>query len=100
MRIVQVLPRHPSEYDKKSQRIDLDLLRDVSAAVTLTYGQPPVSDLPEAVAEEYFAVQNSRGRLSSTYTIGSFLRRSIVRIVEQTFPRLHRTRDDIEWLLL
>jgi glycosyltransferase involved in cell wall biosynthesis len=100
MRIVQILPTRPSEYEKKSQRIDLALLRDVSAAVTLTYGQPPVSDLPEAVAEEYFAVHDSRRRLSSTYTIGSFYRRPIVRVVEQAVPRLHRTRPDIEWLLL
>lgn len=107
MRIVQTLPAHPSEYEKKAQRIDFELLRDVSAAVTLIYGQPPVSDLPEAVAEEYFnggprpsAVPDSRGRLSSTHTIGSFYRRSIVRIVEQAVPRLHRTREDIEWLLL
>ncbi|HEY8130759.1 MAG TPA: glycosyltransferase [Thermoanaerobaculia bacterium] len=99
MRIVQSLPAHPSEYDKKAARIDFDLLRDVAARVTLTYGQPPVSELPEAVAEEYFDVHASRGR-SSPYTIGSFYRRSIVRIVEQTVPRLHRTRDDIEWLLL
>jgi glycosyltransferase involved in cell wall biosynthesis len=107
MRIVQILPTRPSEYEKKSQRIDLDLLRDVSAAVTLTYGQPPVSDLPEAVAEEYFgggqrpsAVDSSRGRLSSTFTIASFYRRPIIRVVEQAVPRLHRTREDIEWLLL
>jgi len=56
MRIVQTLPAHPSEYDKKVARIDFDLLQDLSTQVTLTYGQPPVSELPEAVAEEYFEV--------------------------------------------
>jgi len=107
MRIVQTLPARPSEYEKKSQRIDFDLLRDVSAAVTLIYGQPPVSDLPEAVAEEYFLSGAPRPSAAAAAgggpppkRIGSFYRRSIARIVEQTVPRLHRTRDDIEWLLL
>jgi len=59
MRIVQTLPTHPSEYDKKAARIDFDLLREVSTQVTLTYGQPPVSELPAAVAEEYFEVGRS-----------------------------------------
>ena len=74
--------------------------------MTLTYGQPPVSDLPEAVAEEYFgggprpSAAAAEGGGPPPKRIGSFLRRSIVRIVEQTIPRLHRTRDDIEWLLL
>ena len=56
MRIVQTLPAHPSEYDKKAARIDFDPLQDQSTQITLTYGQPPVSELPEAVAEEYFEV--------------------------------------------
>jgi glycosyltransferase involved in cell wall biosynthesis len=114
VRILQVLPARPSEYDKKSQRIDYELLRhdyDVSlvqavhAEVVLAYGRPPVSELPEAVEESYFrggqppsAVLHSGGPLSST--IGSFRRKSIVSIVEQTMARIHRTRDDIEWLLL
>lgn len=55
--------------------------------------------LPEAVVQAWFAatspsITNGRRR------IGSFLRPSIKAIVEQTLPRLHRTRDDIEWLLL
>ncbi len=78
-------------------------LTQKKADLTLKY---PL-DLPEVVAEDFFgggqpitAVRDSGGPLSSTKRIGSFLRRSIVPIVEQTVPRLHRTRDDIEWLSL
>jgi glycosyltransferase involved in cell wall biosynthesis len=113
MRILQLLPARPSEYEKKSQRIDFELLRGdhevfvgerVSADATLTYGRPPVSELPEAVEEAFFCVvagfsppRRPEGR---RYTIASFRRRAIMPIVEQTMIRLHRTRDDIDWLLL
>jgi len=116
VRILQVLPAHPSEYDRKSQRIDYELLRhdyDVSldrsvhAEVVLAYGRPPVSELPEAVDESYFA---SGGQailpvrtdkiVCPPHIIATFRRKSIVSIVEQTMARLHRTRDDIDWLLL
>ena len=112
MRILQVLPAHPTEYDKKSQRIDFGLLRpdyEVSlgeggpADVVLAYGHPPVSELPEAVEESYFRDPSpgaSRRPLPrERFTIASFRRPSILSIVEQTMARLHRTRDDIDWLL-
>src|SRR5579885_3117470 len=53
MRIQQVLPARPTEYQKKCQRIDLALLREaaLTGEVTLIYGKPPVSDLPEAVED-------------------------------------------------
>ena len=113
MRILQVLPAHPSEYDMKSQRIDYELLKhdydvslggDVHADVVLAYGRPPVSELPEAVEESYFRDPSpaaSRHPLPrERVVIASFRRRSIVSIVEQTMARIHRTRDDIDWLLL
>jgi len=123
VRILQVLPASPSEYDKKSQRIDYQLLRhdyDVSldravhAEVVLAYGRPPVSELPEAVEESYFrggqAILPVRTDkivcpphdkiVCPPHTVASFRRKSIVSIVEQTMARIHRTRDDIEWLLL
>lgn len=57
----------------------------------------PLDNLPEAVEEVWFAGR----RLPSaevSRTIGSLSRRSLEKIVEQTVPRLHRTREDIEWL--
>jgi glycosyltransferase involved in cell wall biosynthesis len=107
VRILQVLPARPSEYQKKSQRIDFQLLRPehdvrlgehVSADVTLVYGRPPVSDLPEAVEERYWNSHVEAG--FSPHTIASFRRRSTISFVEQTMHRLHRTREDIEWLLV
>ena len=113
MRILQVLPIPSSEYDKKSQRIDYELLRydydvslggNVDADVVLAYGRPPVSDLPEAVEESYWDASGAAGFSppgrrpeGRRYTIGSFRHFSTV---EQTMARLHRFRDDIDWLLL
>lgn len=59
--------------------------------------------LPEAVAEEWFgpsAPDEGAGRGADRKIIASFRRASVAEIVEQTMMRLHRTRDDIEWLLL
>jgi len=104
VRIIQVLPPHPSEYDRKCQRIDYGLLQqqDFAAGVTLIYGKPPVSELPEAV--EHFGaaafsppIRRSEGR---RYTIGSFRRKPIIPLIEQTMARIHRTREDIDWLLV
>src|SRR5947209_7568809 len=115
VRILQVLSARPSQYEKKSQRIDFELLRPdhevlvgerLSADATLIYGRPPVSELPEAVELAYFgggqAILPVRTDkiVCLPHTIASFRRRAIMPIVEQTVPRLHRTRDDIEWLLL
>ena len=100
MRISQLLGRNPSEYEKKSQRIDFELLRGehefvtASPDITLNYAK---LDLPEAVEEAYFgAAAASPGR----HTIGSFNRPSIRSIIERTMPRIHRTRDDVDWLLV
>ena len=112
MVILQVLPPHPSEYERKSQRIDFELLRRnhdvragerVNADVTLIYGRPPVSELPEAVEERWFNVATGFSpshRAEARRHIASYRRRSIIPIVEQTMARIHRTREDIEWLLL
>ena len=115
MRILQLLPPHPSEYETKVQRIDFQLLRSdhdvsvgerVNADVTLVYGRPPVSELPEAVEDRWWSVAprpsaaTAGGGGPTKKKIASFRRRSIIPIVEQTMARLHRTRDDIDWLLL
>ena len=115
MRILQVLPPHPSQYETKVQRIDFQLLggdhdvfvgERVTADVTLVYGRPPVSELPEAVEEKWWSggqailpVRTDK-IVCPPFSIASFRRRSIIPIVEQTMARLHGTRDDIDWLLL
>lgn len=92
-----------------------------SADVAHVYGPPsrvgdvvvsPLTNLPEAVGAEFFSVgagplagtRPAEGPASTLNTrpkrIGTFLRRSVRKIIEQTIPRLHRTRDDIEWFLL
>ncbi|HEY6843199.1 MAG TPA: glycosyltransferase [Thermoanaerobaculia bacterium] len=105
MHIEQVLPPRPTEYQKKCRRIDLELLKNapLTVDVTLIYGKPPVSELPEAV-ERYdgaagFSPADRRPE-GRRYTIASFRRRSILPLVEQTMARIHRTREDIDWLLL
>jgi glycosyltransferase involved in cell wall biosynthesis len=102
MRISQVLRRRASEYEKKSQRIDFDLLRGeheivtANADITLNYAN---LDLPEAVEVGYFAAGTDKS-VCPTLTIGSFNRRKVRATIERTIPRVHRTREDVEWLLL
>ncbi len=117
MRIFHVVLPGASEYERKSQRIDFEALRvehqivvvddpqkAASADVAQIYGPPSwPANLPEAVPAEFFGAPvpaRSAGEVARRYTIGSFLRQSIIPIVERTIPRLHRTREDIEWLLL
>ena len=70
-------------------------------------------DVPEAVEEMYFMPSECGGlpppsqsgaeaphSKGAPLRIASFRRASIASIVEQTVHRLHRSRDDIEWLLL
>jgi hypothetical protein len=106
MRISQVLRRGASEYEKKSQRIDFDLLRGeheivtANADITLNYAN---LDLPEAVEnfmEPRLQPGNPPAKAGAPYTLGSFNRRGVRKIIEATVPRIHRTREDVEWLLL
>ena len=106
VRISQILPPHPSEYDKKCQRIDYELLQgqEFEGEITLIYGRPPVSELPEAVETRWFSgaagFSPPRRPEGLRSIIASYRRKSILPFVEQTMARLHRTREDIEWLLL
>jgi len=89
-----------SEFEKKLRRIDLPVLQAYGADLTVNYSE---LDLPEAVEEGYFTeprLQQGPAKAGVPATLGSFRRRSIRSIVERTLPRLHRTRDDIEWLLV
>ncbi|HEY8182863.1 MAG TPA: glycosyltransferase [Thermoanaerobaculia bacterium] len=112
MRISQVVRRGASEYEKKSQRIDFELLSPehelvtANPDITLNYAN---LDLPEAVEEGYFVGAHSvrpqptteeRARAARPYALGTFNRRGIRRMIERTIPRIHRTREDVEWLLL
>src|SRR5438045_6262409 len=104
MRISQVLRRGASEYEKKSQRIDFELLRGeheivtANADITLNYAN---LDLPEAVEEGYFqwsAGDLAGGIAGAPKTLGSFNRRRVRKIIEAAVPRIHRIREDIDWL--
>ncbi len=53
--------------------------------------------VPEAVEEHYF---DTPARLPALHkTVASFARPSLRNVVELTVARLHRTREDIEWLV-
>src|SRR5260370_22650049 len=103
MRIFQVLRRGASEYEKKSQRIDFELLRGEhelvtsNADITLNYAN---LDLPEAVEERYFSPSVEAGALARlhTFTPRRFHRRGVRQNIDVPLPRLHRTPPHIERL--
>src|SRR5439155_10795487 len=124
--VAQILLPSATAYERKCQRVDYAALPTVevyddprkvqTADVAHVYGAkrlkrrwfrpfrlPYVAsrevdpfDVPEAVEEMYFSDLPSRRCVP--LKIASFRRASILGIVEQTVHRLHRTRDDIEWL--
>ena len=53
--------------------------------------------IPEAVDDRYFDPANREP--STRAIVGTFSRPSIRNIVEQTATRIHRFRDDVDWLL-
>ena len=58
-------------------------------------------EVPEAVEEKYFDVHRPVDPASQrpVATIGTFDRKSVRNIVEQTLARIHRFRDDVTWKL-
>lgn len=59
---------------------------------------PPLETfIPEAVDDRYF--EPATKQPGTRATIGTFIRLSIRNIVEQTATRIHRFRDDVDWLL-
>ena len=70
-----------------------------NADITLNYAN---LDLPEAVEEGYFDRRTDRSvcPTQSARTLGSFNRRGERKIIEAAVPGIHRTREDIDWLLL
>jgi hypothetical protein len=65
--------------------------------VTAPIAAEEVELLPEAVEERYWEPRAAGGRERST--IGSFARAANRTWIEQTMARIHRTRDDVDWLL-
>ncbi len=57
----------------------------------------PETFIPEAVDDQYFYPATHEPGIRAT--IGTFSRPSIRNIVEQTATRIHRFRDDVDWLL-
>jgi hypothetical protein len=57
----------------------------------------PEAFIPEAIEDYYFEPAARQPGIRSV--IGSFSRPSIRNIVEQTATRIHRFRDDVDWLL-
>jgi hypothetical protein len=57
--------------------------------------------IPEAVDDRYFdpATKQLSNPATNRSTIGTFARPSIRNIVEETATRIHRFRDDVDWLL-
>ncbi|HEX3071728.1 MAG TPA: glycosyltransferase [Thermoanaerobaculia bacterium] len=59
---------------------------------------PPLETfIPEAVDDRYFELATKQP--GTRATVGTFSRPSIRNIVEQTATRIHRFRDDVDWLL-
>jgi hypothetical protein len=54
--------------------------------------------IPEAVDEVYFGNRETR-QPGNRSTIGSYLRKTTSNLIEQTASRIHRLRDDVDWLL-
>lgn len=58
---------------------------------------PPEVFIPEAVDDQYFYPEARQP--ADRAIIGTFSRPSVRNIVEQTATRIHRFRDDVDWLL-
>jgi len=118
--IAQVVDDRAPEYERKSQRADFETLREnhdirfgdvAGAQIKHVYASnayiaqtkrffakkelvTPLN-LPECVEEKYFLSPQSS--VLSTSTIGSFSRKSVTQLIEQTMARIHRFRDDVTW---
>lgn len=122
MKIAQIVVPGASEYERKSQRIDFAALSEAQhevgvyadprevrdADIVHVYGRvklriPHVMDeevaLPEAVEERWFEAGSLQPAAGRRLLVASFLRPAIKDLVHQTYARLHRIRDDIEWRL-
>ncbi len=123
MRIAQIVAPGASEYERKSQRVDFAALSEAGhqvgvyddADIAHIYGRmkrvrlPHVIDaeldVPEAVEEAWFTVGSwqltatANRQLPTANFLGTFARKPLKNIIEQTYLRLTRTRDDIEWRL-
>jgi len=119
MKIAQIVAPGASEYERKSQRVDHAALAEaghevavyqsaaVEADVAHVYGRikrvrvPHVIDaeldVPEAVEDLYWSA--ARERRFKSGALGTALRKDLHNIIQQTYLRIVRTRDDIDWRL-
>jgi hypothetical protein len=119
MKIAQIVAPGASEYERKSQRVDLATLTEAGhqvavyqsaaadADVAHVYGRikrvrvPHVVDaeleVPEAVEDLYWSAAHERRFQSGA--IGTALRKDLNNVIQQTYLRISRTRDDIDWRL-
>jgi len=117
--IAQIVDARATEYERKSQRIDFAALRpfenvqfaEEGAEVRHVYAQnayavqakrffakrEPITpfNVPEAVEDIYFDPPPASRQPGST--LGSFSRKSVTPVIEQTMARIHRFRDDVTW---
>jgi hypothetical protein len=91
-------PTPPREPPKATMNQETSALEDDETA-RRRHRQPAPLDtfIPEAVDDRYF--QPATKQNGNRATIGTFVRPSIRNIVEQTATRIHRFRDDVDWLL-
>jgi hypothetical protein len=122
MKIAQIVAANAGEYERKSQRIDFAALTEAGhevgvyptpgAQIVHVYGRTKVRgkhvidadvELPEAVEEHFWSAAPERrfesGGSAAALRCGSFSRKSIQNIVQQTYARISRMRDDVEWRL-
>ncbi len=85
-------PREPAPNQETSALPD-----DETARRRKRKTAPPETFIPEAVEDHYFDPATHEPSIRAT--IGTFSRPSIRNIVEQTATRIHRFRDDVDWLL-
>jgi len=118
--IAQIVDDRAPQYERKSQRIDFEALRAIhdvrvgdsaGAQIKHVYAKSAYAastkrffarreiitpfNVPEAVEDIYFDPPPAARNPVST--LGSFSRRSVTPVIEQTMARIHRFRDDITW---
>jgi len=115
MKIAQIVAADAGEYGRKSQRIDFAALSEAGhevgvyptagAQLVHVYGRTRVRgrhvidaevELPEAVEARWWTVSRQP---STVHTLGTFARKPLENIIKQTYARISRTRDDVEWRL-
>src|SRR4051812_24373376 len=58
-----------------------------------------IENVPEAVEDAWFEKQNDHAEHDAQrrFVVASFSRSSVINAIQQSFARIHRFRDDIDW---